>query len=396
MTAAAANPHTPPPAEPRRCWAKIDLGALRHNLRAVHECTDGDANAGVMAVVKANAYGHGMSEVARALRDCVQMFGVANLAEARALRDALEDGAKDAQGSAPGIFILGPALPHEREEIARANFVPAVSSIEEAAAYAAFAASRGGGRSVRVHLAIDTGMGRIGIWQEEALAAAVEISRIPGVEISGLATHLPVADEDETFTAAQLAGFERLLAELAAAGIRAPVVHSLNSAGVMRFPKSAGSLVRAGLMLYGSAPVPGFQPKLRPVMTWKTRVTLVRDVGAGRGVSYGRTFITPRAMRIATLAAGYADGYQRSLSNRGAEVLIRGRRCPVLGRVTMDQIMADVSHLPGVEAGEEAVLMGRQGDGEISAAELAEKAGTIAWEIFTGIGPRVERTHFGI
>ena len=144
-------------------------------------------------------------------------------------------------------------------------------------------------------------------------------------------------------------------------------------------------------MLYGSSPISAFQSRLRPVMTLKTRVTLVRELGAGRGVSYGRTFLTSHPMRVATLGAGYADGCRRSLSNRGTEVLIGGRRCPVLGRVTMDQIMADVSALPEVQPGEEAVLIGRQGREEILASELAQKAGTIAWEIFTGIGPRVER-----
>jgi len=368
------------PAKPRRCWAEIDLGALRHNLRTVRE-TIGDG-AGVMAVVKANAYGHGMPEIANAIREDVWMFGVANAAEARELRDSLGK-------NAPDIFILGPALPHEREEIARADFVPAVSCVEEAAAYGALARSR----PVRIHLAIDTGMGRIGIWQEEAPAVAREIAAIPGVEITGLATHLPVADEDENFTAGQLARFDQLLADLAAAGIRAPFIHSLNSAGVIRFSRHSGSLVRAGLMLYGSAPIPDFQKKLRAVLTWKTRVTLVRDFGAGRGVSYGRTFITAQPMRIATLAVGYADGYQRHLSNRGADVLIGGQRCRVLGRVTMDQIMADVTDLPEVKVGAEAVLIGAQGDEEIFAAELAEKSGTIAWEIFTGLGPRVERVY---
>ena len=150
-------------------------------------------------------------------------------------------------------------------------------------------------------------------------------------------------------------------------------------------------MVRPGLILYGSSPVPAFQPELRAALTWKTRVVLVREVGAGRSVSYGRAFTTDRPMRIATLAVGYAVGYRRSLSGRGAEVLIGGKRCAVLGRVTMDQILADVTALPEVAVGDEVVLLGAQGDEEILAGELAEKAGTIAWEIFTGIGPRVKR-----
>ena len=307
------------------------------------------------------------------------MFGVANVAEAQALRVALG-------GSETPIFILGTALPHEREAIVHGGFVPAVSSVPEAEAFGACSL-----KNVRVHLAVDSGMGRIGVWQDEAAATARAITALPNVELAGVATHLPVADEDEAFTQAQLARFEALLTELHAAGLRVPVIHSLNSAGVIRFARHAQTMVRAGLMLYGSAPIADFQNELRAVMTLKTRVTLIRAVGAGRGISYGRTFIAPKPMRVATLGIGYADGYQRRLSNTGAHVLIRGTRCALLGRVTMDQIMADVTHLPGLEPGEETVLIGRQGDEEIFAADLARRAQTIAWEIFTGIGSRVER-----
>ncbi|MEA3187206.1 MAG: alanine racemase [Chthoniobacter sp.] len=366
--------------ERRRCWAEIDLGALRHNLRFAQEKIG--ARAGVMAVVKANAYGHGMPQVATAIRDEVRMFGVANVAEASTLRDAL-------QSDFPDIFILGPALAAEREEIVRQRFIPAVSTVEEASAFATFRH----GERVRLHLVIDTGMGRIGVWQDEAIPMARAIAQLADVELAGIATHLPVSDEDENFTTNQLAHFEEIVAELRAAGIEAPDVHSLNSAGVLQFSSHAQELVRAGLMLYGSSPVSAFQNKLQAVMTLKTRVTLVRDFAAGRGVSYGRTYITPHSMRIATLAVGYADGYPRRLSNTGAEVLLRGRRCAVLGRVTMDQIMIDVTHLPETNPGDEVVLMGRQGDDEIFAADLAKKAETIAWEIFTGISGRVERVY---
>jgi alanine racemase len=331
-----------------------------------------------MAVVKANAYGHGVGLVVRTLRQDVQMFGVANVDEAH-----------DVRAEAPEIpvFILGPALPDERAEIVRHGYIPSISSPAEAKAYAQFAS----GRKVPVHIVLDTGMGRIGIWEAEVERAAREIAAIPELEIAGFASHLPVADEDEEFTVKQLARFHSLTASLRELGLRKPIVHVENSAGVIGFAAQAGDLVRTGLALYGSAPIPSFQGALRPVLTWKTQVTLVRDVGAGRGVSYGRTFITPRPMRVATLAVGYADGYQRHLSNQGAEVLIEGRRCPVLGRVTMDQIMVDVSGLHGVEPGTEAVLLGKQGGEEILAGEMARKAGTIPWEIFTGIGNRVIR-----
>lgn len=368
-------------AASHRCWAEIDLSAIRHNLEAASRRIG--PGAGVMAIVKANAYGHGLPEIARALRGRAAMLGVANLAEAQAVQAALgtEPG--------PGIFILGPALPEERPAIVAGGFIPAISTLKEAAAYSAL------GR-VRLHVAIDTGMGRMGVAEGDALDIAREISRMANVEISGIGTHLPVADEDEAYTGEQLERFETLIAELRAGGIDAPAIHSLNSAGILRFPHHAGSLVRAGLMLYGSSPLPEYQAELRPALTWKTRLTLIREVAAGHGISYGRTFHTPGPMRVATLAVGYADGYQRHLSGRQAEVLIHGRRCPVLGRITMDQIMVDVTPAPEAAAGDEAVLIGRSGPEEILAGELAQKSGTIAWEIFTGIGPRVERVYRGI
>jgi len=367
-----------PQLSTHRCWAEIDLGALRHNVAAAR----GQLAAGVkiMAVVKANAYGHGLGAVAKALAGDVEMFGVANVTEAEELRRSVPD--------AP-VFILGPALPEERVRIAAARFVPAISTVEEAREYAALA----GTEPLAVHLAIDTGMGRVGILENDAVAAAREILALRGVAVTGLASHLPVADEDDAFTREQLTRFHQTVAQLRSLGLARPVVHVENSAGIIAYPAQAGDMVRAGLMIYGSAPIPEFQPKLRAVMTWKTRITLLRDMPAGHGISYGRTFITPGPMRIATLAVGYADGYQRHLTHRGAEVLIHRRRCPVLGRVTMDQILVDVTALPQAETGDEAVLMGKQGGEEIFAAELAQQAGTIAWEIFTGIGRRVKRVY---
>ena len=369
------NP-TPSSPAPHRTWAEIHPAALRHNVAVVRALAGERVR--IMAVVKANAYGHGIGIVVPALAECVESFGVANVTEAREVRALAEH---------HPIFILGPALPEERAEIGARRFIPLVSDIAEAQAYAALA----DGEPLDVHLKIDTGMGRMGIWQDDAPETVRSIRGIEGIRIAGLASHLPVADENEAFTRAQLERFEALVAQLRADGLASPVVHVENSAGIIGFPAHAGDMVRPGLMLYGSAPVPAFQPELRAAMTWKTRVVLVRDIGEGRGVNYGRTFIADRTMRVATLAVGYADGYQRHLSNQGAEVLIRGQRCAVLGRVTMDQIVADVSALPEVQPGEEVVLIGSKGDGEILASELAKKAGTIAWEIFTGVGSRVER-----
>ena len=366
------HPHEPV----RRTWAEIDPSALIHNLRAIESV--GTARPGVIAVVKANAYGHGFEFVVPALAPHCKMFGVANIVEAHAVRALAPD---------RPVLLLGPALPDERADVIANGFIPMVSGVEEAAAYSALSRLQ----PAPIHVKLDTGMGRIGVWHADALAVVREIDALQGVAIAGLSSHLPVADDDDTFTIVQLAIFHRRAAELREHGFPDMPLHIANSAGAIGFPEQAGDLVRVGLALYGCSPRPEFQSKLRPALAWKTRVALVRDVPEGCGISYGRTFITPRAMRIATLPVGYADGYRRHLSNAGAEVLIGGRRCAVIGRVTMDQILADVSTLDTIAVGDEAVLIGRQGSEEIAVAELAKKAGTIPWDIFTGLGPRVAR-----
>lgn len=363
---------------PRRTWAEIDLRALRHNFETARGLLP--KGTGVMAVVKANAYGHGAVLATQALAGEAAMFGVANLAEAIEIQP-------HARGTP--IFILGPALPDERPLLVEHGFIPSISNLEEARAFAALGEARG--RPVPGHLIFDTGMGRIGVWQEEAAEVSRAIAALPDLAVTGLGSHFPVADEDLEFTREQLTRFHTLAAELRRELFPEALLHIENSAGIIELPEHPGQLVRAGLMLYGDSPIPEFQPRLRQVMTWKARITLIREVGAGRGVSYGRTYITPRAMRLATLGVGYADGFRRHLNHRGAEVLIGGRRCPLLGRVTMDQIVVDISAVPEAREGDEAVLLGRQGPDEILATEVAERAGTIAWDIFTGIGRRVER-----
>jgi alanine racemase len=370
-----------PTSPSRRTWAEIDLEALRHNAAAVRN--QAGAEVRIMAIVKANAYGHGLGPVVRALADRVDLFGVANVVEGRELRTHLPKA---------DVFILGPALPEERAEIVASGFIPSVSNADEAQAFGDLAK----GEPIPIHFIVDTGMGRIGVWQEEALAMMEKIVAVPGVKITGVASHLPAADEDNHFTQRQLVRFHALLVQIRLAGITAPVVHIENSAGVLGHAQQAGDMVRPGIMLYGHSPLPQWQHCLRPALTWKARVTLVRAVAAGRSISYGRTYVTPRATRIATLGVGYADGYQRHLSGQNAYVLLRGRRCSVVGRVTMDQIMVDVGGGSEVVVGDEAVLIGQQDREEITVGELAKKAGTIPWEIFTGIGPRVAREYIGV
>lgn len=355
-----------------RCWAEIDLAALRANARLARE----RSGAELLAVVKANAYGHGMVEVAQALREEAQLFGVANLHEAHTLR---------LSGVAQPILILGPALPEERAAIRTEGFVPAVSTFAEAREFAGGAAG--------INFTIDTGMGRMGCWHAEALAELEKIAAFPDLKLHSISTHLPAADEDAAFTEEELAAFAELVRQMRARVPGPYKVHVLLSAGILGFARHRYDIVRAGLLLYGSAPLPNEQARLQPVLTLKSRVALLRDLPAGRSVSYGRTFTTSQPLRVATIGAGYADGYPRALSNRDATVLIGGRRCPVLGRVTMDLTMVDVSQVPQVSLGDEVVLIGRQGEEEILAAEVAERAGTIAWEIFTGIGTRVRRVY---
>jgi alanine racemase len=367
-----------PAGESWRIRAEIDHGALRHNAAAVRKAV-GD-QPGLIAVVKADGYGHGGPEVAQTLAPFAVQFGVATLHEARAVRAVVPD--KD-------LLILSPCLPEEREAAVREGFIPVASSTAEAKAYAHLSE----GRPARIHLCIDTGMGRIGVWQDEALKTAQEIAAVEGLEIESVSTHLPVADSDPDFTAEELRAWETLVAQLRPILPRAKF-HALNSAGSLQRPEHAADRVRPGLALYGISPLPGFQQLLRPVMTLKTRITLVRDVGPGRGISYGRDFITAQPMRIATLAMGYADGYPRQTSNQGAQVLIRGKRCPILGRITMDQFMVDVTGLPrDVAPGEEVVLFGKQGDGEITVGEVAAWAGTITWDVLTRLGKRMVVEH---
>jgi len=359
--------------ESYRCWAEIDRAALRHNATVVR---DRIGSAEILAVVKANAYGHGLLGVAQALAEDAQLFGVANLEEALVLRDSLPH----------PIVILGPATPEERSIIAAHGFIPTISSLEEAEAFDRL-------QPVAVNFKIDTGMGRMGVVQNKVLQVFKRTAALPNIEIHSISTHMPVSNEDAEYTRDQIVRFQRIVEQIRAEVPGTYKVHVLQSAGTLAFNPPTFEIVRAGIMLYGISPLPEFRELLKPVMTWKTRICLVRDLPKGSSISYGRTFIAPRNMRVATLSAGYADGYPWHLSNRGAAVLVHGRRCPLLGRVTMDLIVIDVSSLDDVQVGDDVILMGRDGNEEISCAELGERAGTITWEIITRIGARVRRVY---
>ncbi|MGI8602486.1 MAG: alanine racemase [Verrucomicrobiales bacterium] len=361
-----------------RTWIEIDLAGLRHNAAVARQCA-GEGNR-VMAVVKANGYGLGAVACARALADHVDAFGVATLDEAIELRSA---------GLERPIYILSPLLPSEIAPAVRYGFMAAISTWHEGEAFSA--AAHQTGKPALIHFVLDTGMGRIGVLEDEAQVLATKVGQQPGLIIDSVASHFPSADEDEPFTLEQQKRFWLLADGMRQAGLNFRFTQIANSCGALGYPRTAPEMLRCGLMLFGLSPMKAYQPRLQQVLTWKTRVILVRGMPRGRGISYGRTFVTSRKTTVATLAVGYADGYQRHLSGRGAEVLIRGQRCPVLGRVTMDQIMVDVTDLPPAVAGDEAILIGKDGPEEITAGELAEKAGTIPYEILTGLGRRVAR-----
>ena len=292
-----------------RCWAEVDCAALRHNARLARErIGPGDRAArGCEGEWLRPWHGRGRAGFARRGR----AFRRGELARG--------DGAPRRWYPASD-FILGPSLPEERGAINKHGFIATVSSWEEACAFERNPAG--------VNFAIDTGMGRMGCWQDDAVAELEKISRIPELKLHSVSTHLPVADEDAAFTKEELVRFEDIVKKMRARVPGPYRVHALLSAGILCFSEHKFDLVRAGLMLYGSSPVPSEQRFLQPVMALKSRVALLRDLPAGRSLSYGRTFTTSRPMRVATITAGYADGYRRSLSNREAAVLIGGRRCP--------------------------------------------------------------------
>jgi alanine racemase len=371
-----------------RCWVEVDLNSLRENLAWIRHRVGPKVK--IMTVVKADAYGHGLKHIAALLMQSgTDIFGVANLAEARAIRVV---------GRGWPVLMLGACLPEEVETAVRDEVRPTISTLAEAEAFSAVAARLH--RTVSVHVKVDTGMGRLGVAPGAARELIARIRALPGLRLEGVFTHYAAAEDEAEFSRRQAALFAGLLAGLARAGIAVPLIHANNSAALLHEKGTMFTLVRPGLMVYGVVPSgrrrlwSKFHRYLRPALAWKCRVSLVKQIPKGTSLSYGRTFVAPRKMRVATLTAGYGDGYLRAASNR-AQVLVGGRRCPVLGRVTMDQMLVDVSRVPRVKPGDEAVLIGRQGREQITANELAAWCGTIPWEIFTNITYRVPRVYRG-
>jgi len=364
------------PVSPPRAWVEINTRNLRHNLETAREIS----GCKLMAVVKAGAYGHGLEKISRILEACgIAFLGVANIGEARRIRAA---------GVRTPIYLLGATWDEEREEIVARNITPCISTLAEAQSFDRIAKHHG--KTLAVHLAVDTGMGRGGFLPSDLPGKIGELTQFEFLKIEGIASHLSSSDEDEAITLSQIKVFNRTIEKLGGPD-KFKWRHLSNSGGILGYTNHCCNLARPGLMIYGISPIPGFQEKLRTVMSLKSRVTLVRTVPAGHGISYGRTYVTTRPTRIATVGIGYGDGYPRYLSGKGAEVFIRGQRHLVIGRVTMDQIIVLLPDDSDVACGDEVELFGPN----IPADEIARLADTIAWEVFTGITPRVERIYLG-
>lgn len=369
---------------------EIDTGALEKNFQSIRNTVGPQTK--IMAVVKSDAYGHGLIECAGILgRAGAETFGVAEVREGIKLRKA---------GIRGDIIILLGGSPDSYEDIIRFDLTPVVYEVDFLAGLSNEANRLKA--EVKVHLKVDVGMGRIGIMPDEVESYVSLIRRLPGISLSGILSHFPAADEINSLqtTHEQLADFKNILAELKSKESGTIISHIANSAGLIYFPKSHLDMVRPGISLYGCYPdgssirardvAPSLE--LLPVMSFKTRVIQVKEMGAGCGISYGHTFVTRRKSRIAVLPVGYANGYLRKLSNR-AQVLIGGRRAPVCGRVCMNATLVDVTDLPPVHVGDEVVLLGSQDNGIITADELAQWMETISYEVLCLFGNLNERTY---
>jgi alanine racemase len=360
----------------------VDLNAYVHNLRKVRQMIPSEC--AIMAVVKADAYGHGAERIAqKALAEGVAMLGVASVDEGIALRQA-EIAAPILVMLQPNEEAIVPAVEHDLRIM-----VSDVATAERIGEQA-----RRINKVVTVHCKIDTGMGRQGFDADTALNDIRFLTRISHIDIEGIATHFPIADTvRDPFTANQLRSFRHLTKQLEKEGIPFEMAHAANSAAIINYHDSVLDMVRPGLMTYGVWPTDTpSQSALYPVLRWETRVVLIKDLRPGTSIGYGRTFTVSSPARVALLPVGYADGYKYKLSNN-ADVIIRGTRCPVRGSVSMDQIVVEVSHVPNVAVGDTATLIGTDGRETITAEELAQRAQTIPYDILTGIGRRCERVY---
>ncbi len=365
----------------RRAWLEIDLDAVAHNLKTIRGMMG--KNSEIMAVVKANAYGHGAIEISRAaLESGATWLGVGALEEGIILRKA---------GIKAPILLLGITPEDQVDGLLFYDLVPTVCDFQIVQALSQVATKYK--KSAKIHIKIDTGMRRLGIKPGEALDFIKRVKKINNIEIEGLYTHFAAAEEDKSFTDLQFAQYKRVLEELEREGIYVPLKHVANSAAILDLPYTHLDMVRPGITLYGLFPLPETKRpiELKPVAKFKTRIIFIKKVGSGESIGYGRVYITTKQTLVATLPVGYADGYPWLLSDRG-EVVIRGRKAAIMGRICMDLCMVDVTDIPGVQVGDEVVLWGKQKEEKISVEEIAEKTGTINYEIICMVDkPRVPK-----
>jgi alanine racemase len=378
------------PHLPLRCWAEIDLAALERNLKLIRASLPPHIK--YVAVVKADAYGHGLHQtVARLMHAGADLFAVANITEAAAIREL---------GPGWPVLVLSPLLPEEDKFLVEYDATAAVSSAEEVDRFDAV--GRAADRIIAVHLKIDTGMGRVGVWHEQAEELYRHICERRHVRLDGAFTHFSSADEDPAFTDEQRRRFLAALRRCPGLDPARLMIHADNSAGLeTAHGEQPFNAVRVGLLQFGILPHPNSmlaRVHTEPVFSFRTRVGIVKRLPAGTDISYGRTHTLRRDSVVAVLCAGYGDGIARACSNR-AQVLIHGQRCPVLGRVTMDQTIVDVTDVDGVQCGDEAVLVGRQDGAEISIAEFSGWSDSIPWETLCSVTkrvPRIYRTSLGL
>ena len=363
----------------RPTWAEVNLNNLEYNFRQVKSHLPRPTK--VLVTVKADAYGHGLIPISKRLAASgVDYLGVASIDEGIKLRKA--------QVKTP-ILVLGVILKQDIQSLFTFKLTPTICDYKLAFALSKKATALK--KPMRLHIKVDTGMGRIGVAHQDALELVSKIHKLKSIVIEGIFTHFPFADSGRKFTAFQIKLFYKLVADLRKRGIAIPLVHAANSAGLINHRDSHFTMVRPGLVIYGLHPQGGSRLKLKPVLSLKTRVIFIKQVPAGSGISYGHAYITKRAACIVTLPIGYGDGYPRNLSNLGP-LLIGGKKFNISGRICMDQIMVDVGNFkPRLAA--EVVLIGKQGKQRIIAEELADLAGTIPYEIVCGLGSRIPRVY---
>lgn len=368
-----------------RVVAEVNLGAIEHNYKQIRQHIPNHTE--MMAIVKADGYGHGAKEVANFLQEQgVNRFAVAIVAEGEELRSS---------GITSPILVLGYTPRADIKALIENDLTQTVFSYEMAKTISDEAGRLG--KTVNIHLKVDTGMGRIGFLSSpKSIEEILMITKLPHINLEGIFTHFSTADEeDASYTKAQWSIFEGFLKELSEVGLELPIIHAANSAAIMCHEYTHLNLVRPGIILYGYYPSPYLEGKvldLEPAMTLKTQVVHVKELPEGQYVGYGRKFYTHQKTKIATIPVGYADGYSRNLGNKG-RVLIRGQYAPIIGNICMDQFMVDVTHIKGVSVEDEVVLFGKQQDAVIPVEEIAQSLGTINYEIVCMIGKRVPRIY---